>query len=141
LHSELYTKILEIKILEIKIDYPDLLKPFSRLDYIQVRSGYESAGLHIKDWDFKNQAFSIEIIKEADHFNIYFKNNTPNSYPENISIILLELGFEYIETDLELNLDTIASLTYFTDTKQTTVDDVIIKLKHLCEKIRNINDE
>lgn len=134
-HSELYTKILEIELGE----NTNLLSPFSKLGYQEVKSREQSAGLHIKNWHFEGQLLSIEITKEVNNFNIYFKNGTLNSYPEKIKSLLLESGFEHIEPDQEL--DTIANHDYFIDTKQTTVKDVITELESLCAKLRTINDE
>jgi len=139
LHDELYTKILELELTNIQLDYPDLLHPFTKLEYRQVRSGYESAGLHIKHWKFKNQLLKIEITKESNHFNIYFKNNTLSSYPEQIKNLLLDLGFAYIKSEQEL--DTVGSHNYFISTKQTTVKGVINELEGLCAKLRAINNE
>ena len=138
-HSEFYTKIIENKLLKIEGSFPSLLKPFTHLHYHEVKSRYESAGLHVKGWDFDGQLFSIEITKADDHFNIIFKNSTLNSYPEPIKDLLLDSGFERISPKQEL--DTVAHPAYFINTEQTTVENVIANLERLCEKLRTINDE
>lgn len=122
-HSEFYTKVIENKLRKIEDSFPSLLKPFTHLHYHEVKSRYESAGLHVKGWDFDDQLFSIEITKADDHFNIIFKNSTLNSYPEPIKDLLLDSGFERISPKQEL--DTVAHPAYFINTEQTTVEDVI----------------
>lgn len=138
-HSEFYTKVIESKLRKSEDSFPSLLKPFTNLHYHEVKSRYESAGLHVKGWDFDDQLFSIEITKADDHFNIIFKNNTLNPYPELIKGLLLDSGFERISPKQEL--DKVAHPSYFINTEQTTVEDVIDNLERLCEKLRNINDE
>lgn len=138
-HSEFYTKVIESKLRKSEDSFPSLLKPFTNLHYHEVKSRYESAGLHVKGWDFDDQLFSIEITKADDHFNIIFKNNTLNPYPELIKGLLLDSGFERISPKQEL--DKVAHPSYFINTEQTTVEDVIANLERLCEKLRNINDE
>ena len=138
-HSEFYTKVIENKLRKIEDSFPSLLKPFTHLHYHEVKSRYESAGLHVKGWDFDGQLFSIEITKADDHFNIIFKNSTLNSYPELIKDLLLDSGFESISPKQEL--DTVAHPAYLINTEQTTVEDVIANLERLCEKLRTLNDE
>lgn len=138
-HSEFYTKVIESKLRKSEDSFPSLLKPFTNLHYHEVKSRYESAGLHVKGWDFDDQLFSIEITKSDDHFNIIFKNNTLNPYPELIKGLLLDSVFERISQKQEL--DKVAHPSYFINTEQTTVEDVIANLERLCEKLRTINDE
>ena len=138
-HSEFYTKVIESKLRKSEDSFHSLLKPFTNLHYHEVKSRYESAGLHVKGWYFDDQLFSIEITKADDHFNIIFKNSTLNPYPELIKGLLLDSGFERISPKQEL--DKVAHPSYFINTEQTTVKDVIANLERLCEKLRTINDE
>jgi hypothetical protein len=133
LHSELYTKVLELEFKQNK----ELIAPFSYINYEPVKSRDDNAYVRVNGWKFDGIDFSIEVKKFSPKFNVRVISGRPSEYPDVVLSILKKHGF----TNEYKIFDDLKYFDYFNQNEQTTHEQVISKVTNLCSDLRDLNDE
>ena len=133
LHSELYTKMLEIEFRQNK----ELIAPFSYISYEPVKSRDDNAYVRINGWKFDGIDFSIEVKKFSPKFNVRVISSRLSEYPDVVLSILKKHGF----TNEYKVFDDLKYFDYFNQNEQTTHEQVINKITELCSDLRKLNNE
>jgi len=132
-HSELYTKVLELELKEIK----GSLEPFMFIDYESVKSRDDKPFTQIRGWKFNGLSYFIEVRRQGSGFNIRFKGWGLSDYPEVLLSILKTQGFSRIESDYE----GIGGRDHFVQNDQKVVQEVINKIVDLCSDLKDLDKE
>ena len=132
-HIELFTKTIELKLKQAQ----DLILPFDRIRYNEVKSREDSAYVYIEGWILDGSRYAIEIRKHAYYLNLRFIGGDIDRYSPSLIELLSVNGFEYKKSIFE----SIGFKSYFQENEQYDITGVINKVSSICASLRDISDE
>lgn len=133
IHSELYTKALELELSRDK----SLIKPFSYLQYEPVKSREDSAHVLLSGFEYDAQQYQIEVHKLGRCFDIRVKGGDIENAPEKFTDLLEKEGFELGG----FSMPSLGYHKYFGEKNQQSIEGVKVKLQTLCASLRDLSDE
>ncbi|MCW8107140.1 DUF262 domain-containing protein [Alteromonas ponticola] len=132
-HIELYTKVLEIELSRDK----SLLAPFSNRWYVPVKSREESAHLKLSGFVLDGMGYQIEVHKIPSGFDIRVLGSEIENAPETLTNLLRNEGFEFTG----LSAPSLDLYKFYSNKNEKSIEDVKIKLQHLCASLKELSDE
>ena len=132
-HSELYSKVLELELKKI----PGDLRPFKQLQYEPVKSRDHSSFVSIGGWVYEGSEYDLEVWYESNVYCLLFYGDGLKGKASDI-IGVLE-GEEFVA--LREEYDGYEDYHTKYEARCKTQEDVIEKLRALCEGLKGLIDE
>jgi len=129
-HGELYTKVLELELNQIR----GSLEPFLFIGYEPVKSRDDKPFTKISGWKFAGQSYFIVVSNQGTRFNVCFRREGRSDYPGALLSILKKQGFSYITEECE----GIGINDYFAQNNPKVVRQVISKIVDLCSDLKGL---
>ena len=126
LHSELYTKYLELKLRGISIDY----RPFNYIGYKPSRALDDYSCLNLKGFNYSNYFYELDIIYESDTYWFRFSSQVGGFSIDCISLLIDDNCFELKSKEMKHEVGILWSKV------GETSEEAIDKLVGFCEKLR-----
>lgn len=130
LHSELYTKYLELKLARKNYN----LSPFGDVKYVPSRATDVQPCLSLSGWRFEGGFYRLEISYKSDHYQLRFAREDGEPFGDILFTILDEVGF--IRGGIDLGEQ---HLVFSFACK--TSDEAMGQIASLCESLRKLKDD